>query len=357
MAENITEKGRRQLNYELLRIIAMIMIVCLHYLSKGGILGNPAQSNMTSVGYTAWLIEAFCLVSVNVYVLITGYFSLGDSSIKRPFKIWKQVLFYSIVIGIIAIIVGIQSFDIYSIFGYVFPIVTEHYWFATVYIFLGLLMPFLNAGISRLNKKQMRYIIGIMLMLFSVSKTVIPMHLPWDKSGYDVLWFVALYLTGAYIRKYGADFIGKKGVAIVTYVISTCVIYLSFVVIRLIYIKTGKLEDFINYGYSYNYLFCYTGAVGLFVVFSKIKSEGLEKFRKPIELFASASFGVYLIHEHINIRYLWPTWFNTESVLNKSVPVFILSMLGTVAVVYLSCSAIEILRSKVSAYIKQIVKR
>ena len=52
------KKKDRQMNYELLRIIAMLMIVCLHYLSKGGALGDPKQE-LTTNGYLAWLIEAF----------------------------------------------------------------------------------------------------------------------------------------------------------------------------------------------------------------------------------------------------------------------------------------------------------
>lgn len=97
---------KRQLNYELLRILAMLMIVCLHYLSKGGLLGDPSRADMTATGYTAWLVEALCLVAVNVYVLISGYFgvdSLGSQTVgkrltfwevmRKPFKIWKQVFF------------------------------------------------------------------------------------------------------------------------------------------------------------------------------------------------------------------------------------------------------------------------
>ena len=98
-----TEK-KRQLNYELLRIIAMLMIVSLHYLSKGEILGDHARNDMTVTGYVAWLIEAFCIVAVNVYVLISGYFGMdayesGGSEkeltfwkvLRKPLKIWKQV--------------------------------------------------------------------------------------------------------------------------------------------------------------------------------------------------------------------------------------------------------------------------
>ena len=84
-------KKDRQMNYELLRIIAMLMIVCLHYLSKGGALGDPKQE-LTTNGYLAWLIEAFCLVAVNVYVLISGYFGVDSQNftIRKPLKIWRR---------------------------------------------------------------------------------------------------------------------------------------------------------------------------------------------------------------------------------------------------------------------------
>lgn len=96
-------KNKRKLNYELLRIIAMLMIVCLHYLSKGSFLDNPERSDMTMTGYAVWFVEALCLVVVNVYVLISGYFGI-DASIKgsfifqkvlkRPLKILRQVFLF-----------------------------------------------------------------------------------------------------------------------------------------------------------------------------------------------------------------------------------------------------------------------
>lgn len=58
-----------------------------------------------------------------------------------------------------AIVFGVQAFDPYRFFSYCFPIVTEHYWFATSYVFLCLLMPFLNAGISCLDQKELRYLL------------------------------------------------------------------------------------------------------------------------------------------------------------------------------------------------------
>lgn len=362
--KNDVLKVNRQLNYEILRIVAMLMIVCLHYLSKSGLLGNPSRSEMGAAAYFAWIIEAFCLVAVNVYILISGYFGTAKISnadnksafeiIKKPLIIWKQVLFYSFVIGMIALLTGMRQFDKYQFFSYIFPVVTEHYWFATSYIILCLLMPFLNEGIKKLAKNELKLLIISMLVIFSVSKSVIPMQLPWDKYGYDVLWFIVVYLSGAYIRRYGLPFIDKRSKAVCVYVLSELIVFLSFVFFRLVFFKTGSFEDLINYGYTYNFIFCYTGAIGLFLAFGSFKNKNTDgkqiiknsKIKTTIELFSKATFGVYLIHEHIDMRGLWIKFTDAESLLNSSVPVFFINMAITVITVYLICSAIEIIRLK-----------
>ncbi len=359
---------KRQLNYELLRIIAMLMIVCLHYLSKGGLLGDPARAGMTAAGYTAWLVEAFCLVAVNVYVLISGYFGVdawGSTTdgkqftffgvLRKPFRIWKQVFFYSVLFGCGALVIGVQEIDPYQILSYCFPVVTEHYWFATSYVILCLIMPFLNAGVACMDQKELKYLLSGFLLLFSISKTVIPMQLPWDKYGYDSLWFVVLYLTGAYLRRYGLACVRTRRRAAALYLGSVLAVFASFVLIRGFFLKTGKLEDLTNYGYTYNFLFCYTGAVGLFLLFQEnlrgnsceSRAERvLERFRRPMERLSGAAFGVYLIHEHINIRGMWAGWVHSETLLHGSVISFLGHMIVSVLCVYLVCTVIELIRQK-----------
>lgn len=353
---------KRQLNYELLRIIAMLMIVSLHYLSKGGLLGDPARADMTAAGYTAWFVEAFFLVAVNVYVLISGYFGVDARGsmtngknftfrevLRKPLKIWKQVFFYSVLFGCTALVTGVQEFDVYRLFSYCFPIVTEHYWFAASYVILCLMMPFLNAGIAYMNQRELKYLLAGFLLLLSVSKTVIPMQLPWDKYGYDSLWFVVLYLTGAYLRRYEVTWIRTAWRAAALYAGSMLTVFASFFLIRQVFLKRGRLEDLINYGYTYNFLFCYTGAVGLFLLFKEYRNHSfaaLERFRKPIELFSGATFGVYLIHEHIDIRAMWARWVHSEALLQGSVVSFLAHMAGTVLCVYLVCTAVELIRQK-----------
>ena len=66
---------KRQANFELMRIAAMLMIISLHYLVKGGAaVSFPFSAKENPVGVLAWLIEAFCIVAVNCYVLLSGFF-------------------------------------------------------------------------------------------------------------------------------------------------------------------------------------------------------------------------------------------------------------------------------------------
>ena len=69
---------KRQANFELLRIVAMMMIIILHYLNKGNLV-TAYTTDSSAVNYTAHLIQAFCIVSVNCYVLLSGYFLVESS--------------------------------------------------------------------------------------------------------------------------------------------------------------------------------------------------------------------------------------------------------------------------------------
>lgn len=95
----------RNSNIELLRIVSMLMIVILHFLMHGQILKWSAFGSKEYAIY--WMIEAFVFVSVNAFVLISGYFlCLSEFKVSRLIKIWFQVLFYSIICTICCMAIG-----------------------------------------------------------------------------------------------------------------------------------------------------------------------------------------------------------------------------------------------------------
>ena len=140
---------KKNLGIELLRIVAMMMVVVLHYLDKGGIL-QPYMDNMEPSNLFYWLLEAFALESVNVYILITGYL-LADAAWKpkRLFQVVLQVYFYTILIPVVLILAGLVapgSITLYDWIRYLFPVGQECYWYISAYTVMIVFSPILEAG-------------------------------------------------------------------------------------------------------------------------------------------------------------------------------------------------------------------
>lgn len=293
-------------NYELLRITAMVMVVILHFLSHSDSLID-LDLPLDSVRILGTLLEAFCLVAVNTYVLLSGYFGIGSSfKASRAVGLLCQIWFYGFLILFALSAMGITTAasgqGIYGWTEYLFPIETEHYWFATSYFMLYLLTPVLGAAVKNMSKRQMEITLGGLLILFSVIKSVSPVAFAFDRYGYDLPWFICVYLAAAYLGRFGCPFLEKKGWLLYA---GSCLG--GFGINLTMWFLSQKWDSFRYYftvPFHYNFILCLSGAVGLFYGFSKIRiKEGplAELIRKA----AGLSFGVYLFHEHIDLRYLW----------------------------------------------------
>ena len=144
-----------------------------------------------------------------------------------------------------------------------------------------------------------------MLFFFIISsliKSICPVWLPADRFGYDALWFVFVYLLGVYLRKYGTAAWENRGGLL--YRGSVLLIFFMEFVLQLFSARTGALTYYASVPFHYNFVFCLTGAVGLFYVFlRKPVAEG--KKADVIRFLGRYSFGVYLFHEHPDIRDRW----------------------------------------------------
>lgn len=348
-------RKKREASYELLRIIAMCMIIALHYLTKGNVLIPLADTGrMNGACVAAWVVEALCLPAVNVYVLISGYFGKnGGFKISKVMRLWLTALFYSLLITLVLGAAGIQttaqgtvamsSMTIYDWMNVVFPIVTEEYWFITAYLILYLFMPFLNAGMDRLEQKQFRNILIALFLVFSLAKSVLPMQLPTDHKGYDVLWMVCMYLLGGYFGRYGCRLFDKGRWCALLYVLSVSATAGVAFLARNLYLNGGMLPDLTlnNYFYTYNHVFCVLASIGLFGIFTKVHITG-RKLSTWICRISSCTMGVYLIHEQLYMRYLWPKWFHAEAQSGRWS--FLPHMGLTVVCVFAVCAAVEGLR-------------
>ncbi|MBE5847869.1 MAG: acyltransferase [Lachnospiraceae bacterium] len=357
----------RKANFELLRIIAMLMIISLHYLDKGGILCDAAKGPTAAVDFLAWWIEALCVSSVNVYVLISAYF-LADADYKprRAVKVWAQTFFYSAGIFVIMFASGaltVQESDLYHALTCILPITEEHYWFVTAYILMVLFAPLMNASLKSLEKKTYQKGLLFLFLILSLAPTILPVKLPTDRGGYDAVWFLFLYLLGAYMKIHGLAIsyanvkarnaamspLRYRAICFMLYLLLSAAIFMSMWFVSGVHALTGKLGDYITRQYHYNSALCLVSSVLLFLVFENLELSN-EKIGRSICFLAEGSFGVYLIHEHSTLRYLWPQWFCVDKMAHT--PLFVLHLLGTAAAIYLIGALIDYVRRKLFESLK-----
>ena len=271
--QGMTQK--RNANIELLRIVAMLMILTLHFnfQSKALLeLGEPASH----VRIFATILEAIAITGVNVYVLISGYF-LSASTVKfsKMLQLILQVYFYTLLVSVAMMFVGAYTVrpedKLDRTLKYLFPISAEHYWFVTAYVIMYALAPVMNAAVNTLKRKQMKAVIIGLLFWFCVIKSVVPVQFGTDRMGYDFGWFICLYLIAAYIRKYNVViFRDAKRSAIVFAVSAAVIAALSLVFYKINY-DTGRFNYYAGVPNHYNFIFTLTGALGLFSLFRFMK--------------------------------------------------------------------------------------
>ena len=337
---------KRQANFEVLRVVAMAMIVAMHFMLKGGI-AVPMSENGSLVNHTAWLIEAFCIVAANCYVLISGYFLVEVQwRLRKLISLVVQVLFYSLLIPVICLVFGIGEVAGWSVYEWIFavlPLQMDHYWFATSYVLLFILVPVLVPGVKQLTQKQLQITIGILLFYYCVIKSLSPILLSTDNYGYDLGWFICLFLIAAYVRLYGIPFFEGKTKSFLIYVICALGIFGISAMTGFICRKTGALKYYMDMPYCYNYFLTLIGAVALFCFFKQINlKEGT--FTTLVCNIAPYTFGIYLLHENLAIRNLWPVWIGVEGV--KESFLFVLQMLFAIVVVFVFGIIVDFIRKK-----------
>lgn len=338
-------KSKRLANIELLRIIAMCMVIMLHYLGKGDLL--PDMSLKMGINeYVAWVMESLSVVAVNVYVLISGYFLVENKF--RPGKIVKlilQVLFYTILMTALSLAFGIielSDLGIYNLIVQLFPFQLEQYWFMTAYLVFYILSPVLAMGVKNLSKKHLQVVIIAFVLFMSVEKSLLPVQIVFDERGYDALWFICLFLVAAYIRLYGIKLIEKKSVCIALYLSGCAMAFVENMALSVIYEKTGELAHLFKTPYHYNHIWVLMASVGLFSYFLKVQiKDGV--FSKVVCAIAPYTLGVYLLHEHVYVRYLWPKWLGAGTADNPLM--LVLMAFLAVVIVFTVGICVDYLRS------------
>lgn len=277
----------RNVGIELLRIIAMFGITVLHVLGKGGVLENLTTGN--PVRYTMiWLLEILSFFGVTTYALISGFVGVDSKfRITNIIYTYLRVLFFTVVLGVIGVIITPAPIDLGTIAYTFFPVSTGHYWYFSAYFLLFFVMPFINKAFEKIDVKVLRIILWVLVIALSVHPVFFNEDPFGVNEGYSFVWLLAAYFIGAYMKKKGR-LINARAYTLVILILVSLVFTLCF--------KVG-LDLTIGAGgdrlLAYNSPTILVISVALVSLFARLKIED-ERCAKAIRTVSRLSFGVYL---------------------------------------------------------------
>lgn len=292
----------RDSNFELLRILAILFIISFHCAWEGGF-EYPAFC------FNKFLVESFHMlgeIGVNLFILISGYHMIrGRFKIKKLIALLLQVQFYNWICVFLCVHFGTLTLDRRTVFINFFPVTEYKYWFATVYILLYLFSPYINKLLLCLSRKEFQKMLLLCLAVFCIFPTVYGAL----KNDTETLfyynrfiWLLIVYMIGAYIRLYPpVKYVSSAkwlGISALIFFFMECAIYVMER-FQPFFNKMGIVGG--NYFWRPNTIPVAAVSLSLFLCFRFIKVKPI----KAVNLLASTTFGIYLLHDGQLNFYMW----------------------------------------------------
>ena len=313
-------ESKRSSNFELLRIIAMILIMISHifkhsinvqiyeqFYSPGEFFDNFEFYDRLVLTYFA---RTFGPTGCIIFILISGYFLINKEHIdvvKQIKKLLTQLLFAALVLLLMSMV--FFKMGLISTGMVIFDSFNDEWWFIGLYILIIVSAELIiNRRISKLTQNQ--YIMCLVILFALISTELSRGIITKLASGLELLTAgIFVYLLGGYIRIYNP----LKNLRV--YVIILLLVF-SFVIMAVSYYNFSNNsidqaiidnnEYYVPTEYSYYGLYtlpCLLIGVSLFELFRRIKMPTIG----IINYIAGSTFMMYLIHEN---SFVW-NWLMT----------------------------------------------
>lgn len=265
---------------DLLRSVAVIMVIILHYLIGVGYYNEPSG---TRHFYVLSLIRWLSMSSCPIFMMISG-FLIGKRKIERKhyIKTLKLARNYFTII-MIFFLINPNTFSIEAMKKYVN---FSELWYMDMYIGLALLAPFLNRLYDALSKNEKELLI-VILVLVSSFWTVTQ---KWTTSYWSALYPFLYYYLGRYIHEQKIHLNKKSILVLLVFMVTTVSFYSQ-------YIKYGQPfdwnENFGGYSSGYNALPVVIIATACFLLLYDIEITNKAIYRILQEI-SSVSLEIYI---------------------------------------------------------------
>ena len=325
---------KRNIGIDLLRILAMLMIIVLHLLGQGGIL----RDDLTLFNKVAYWLEICSYCGVNIFAIISGYVGIkSEWKVKRIIKIELQCIFYSVITYALGMFL-LDDIGTKMVVKGFFPIMSKTWWYVTAYVGIFFLLPYINYFVNNeKNKKIFCLTVVVLTVMFVILPTAFMHGDPFGlNGGYGIVWLLYLYLVGAFIRVSKMALRYKPILWLGLYLASSLITW-----VQVFYFPWLKDEKWGWLFLRYNSIPVVVAAVSLVCFFAELKIKRMI-FMHVIEKLSGGAFAVYLIHVH-------PIVFGhlivkTREFVSLKTSIMVLEVVFGAVLVYMTCFGIEQIR-------------
>ena len=333
----------RRTGLDLMRIIAMLLIIAHHYVVHGGF--TPVSlENFSGGGIFLQFLALWGKSACSLFALTSGFFLIESKGLRKHCKkiisLLGEITFYSFTILILVLLAGIHCTRA-DIIRSLFPVFGFN-WYVQSYIVMYLFVPFLNPALKSLERKSFIRLIALIMIVWSILPSLqffsSSFAVAWDFGSID--FFLVMYVIGAYIRLhvYGKLCPDKRWYLIAA-LSTSLLLFLTALGIDFLAVALRKsfLFNRVDQILSYSFPLGVAWAISVFLFFLH-----LDFSNRTISRIASTGLGIYLIHDHPLVRQvLWRQFFpNADYFASPYLHAF-LKIFG----VAIACILIDLLRA------------
>lgn len=285
-------KSLRLSNFELLRVLAMLMVLAIHadFIS----LGRPTCDDLVSAPLNVWTrlaVEMAGIVAVDVFVLISGWFGIR-ASVRGLCRYLFTCLFFCIGVNVVMWTCGLPSLHDETL--HMIRDKIEFNWFVIAYLLLYILAPVLNTFVTTATRRTQR---RVLLAFFAVQTLYgwLTNTAGYFYFGYSPLSFVGLYLLARYAAVFRPRWSrGKATTYFALYAAFTAVQTIGGVVaLKITSMGVNIGGPAIDRLGAYNNPLVIASSVALLLGFRELHFRS-----RLVNWLGASSFAVFLLHSH-----------------------------------------------------------
>ncbi|PHU34394.1 acyltransferase family protein [Pseudobutyrivibrio ruminis] len=296
----MSEKTNRNSSIELMKVIAIVMIILSHSMPDGdGSLG-ASYIDIDSVT-TNWqlllagLFKNMGQIGNDIFLVASCWFLVDSKQAKRSklAGFLADSWFCSILMLIVFLALG-YSFSLKYIVKQFFPATFNNCWFLTCFILFYMIHPLLHVALESMSQKSLlRFNIMFFIMYncmgFIMGNTMFYFS--------ELIGFCGFYFLVGYIKKYASELYMNKGLNIKILMAGIVLWLVSFAATDFLGFKVGMLSDqLMRWDTIMNPCFVLIG-IGAFGL-----AHTGEFYNSFINYISSLSLIIYMLHANIIIR-------------------------------------------------------